>query len=137
MTRAEKIQKRASRVGFDWQSFKPVLEKVEEELAELRAVLPVVLSDTPSALADREQGSEPVASPDAIEDELGDLLFSVTNIARHLKVDPEVALRKATGKFERRFRFVEDAVTSSGSSMELSTEAELDSLWQSAKQQYS
>ena len=81
LMRAEKIQKRAARVGFDWDDLTPVLDKLDEELNELR-----------QAAASREK--------DAIEDELGDLLFSVTNVARHMKVDPELALKRATAKFE-------------------------------------
>jgi len=122
LTRAEKIQQRASRVGFDWDSISPVLEKLDEELTELRAAI-------------GEQLDETASSKTAVQDELGDLLFSVANVARHLKIDPEVALRSATGKFERRFRYVENAVIESGSTMESSTEAELDVQWRSAKQQ--
>jgi MazG family protein len=119
LTRAEKIQKRAARVGFDWPCVEPVLGKIDEELAELRAVV------------DRDDD----ASAQALEDELGDVLFSVTNAARHLKVDPELALRKATAKFERRFRHVEHSITGQGQSMQNATADELDRLWQQAKQQ--
>ena len=119
LTRAEKIQKRAARVGFDWPCVEPVLGKIDEELAELRAVV------------DRDDD----ASAQALEDELGDVLFSVANAARHLKVDPELALRKATAKFERRFRHVEHSITGQGQSMQNATADELDRLWQQAKQQ--
>jgi MazG family protein len=119
LTRAEKIQKRAARVGFDWPCVEPVLGKIDEELAELRAVV------------DRDDD----ASAQALEDELGDVLFSVTNAARHLKVDPELALRKATAKFERRFRHVEQSIAGQGQSMQNATADELDRLWQQAKQQ--
>ena len=119
LTRAEKIQKRAARVGFDWPCVEPVLGKIDEELAELRAVV------------DRDDD----ASAQTLEDELGDVLFSVTNAARHLKVDPELALRKATAKFERRFRHVEHSITGQGQSMQNATADELDRLWQQAKQQ--
>lgn len=116
LTRAEKIQSRASRAGFDWSTVEPVLAKVDEELSELR---------------DAVRGH----CTDSVEDELGDLLFSVTNAARHLKVDPEVALRKATAKFEHRFRHVENAIASKGLSMDSASDEELDRLWHSAKQQ--
>jgi MazG family protein len=119
LTRAEKIQKRAARVGFDWPCVEPVLGKIDEELAELRAVV------------DRDDD----ASAQALEDELGDVLFSVANAARHLKVDPELALRKATAKFERRFRHVEQSIAGQGQSMQNATADELDRLWQQAKQQ--
>lgn len=119
LTRAEKIQKRAARVGFDWPCVDPVLGKIDEELAELRAVVNNIEADT---------------SAQALEDELGDVLFSVTNAARHLKVDPELALRKATAKFERRFRHVEQGMAEQGQSMQDATMEELDRLWQQAKQ---
>ena len=93
-----------------------MLEKVEEELAELRAAV------------SKQQAA-------AIEDELGDLLFSVSNVARHLKVNPELALRNATTKFEQRFRYVEKALAKKGLSMETASEAELDILWNAAKKQ--
>jgi nucleoside triphosphate diphosphatase len=85
LTRAEKIQKRAARTGFDWPDASGARAKVDEELREL----------------DVETGQE------RREEELGDLLFAITNLARHLKIDPEQALRKATDKFERRFRSIE------------------------------
>ena len=116
LTRADKMQGRAARVGFDWQAVEPVLEKVEEELAELRAAV------------SKQQAA-------AIEDELGDLLFSVSNVARHLKVNPELALRNATTKFEQRFQYVEEAMAKKGLSMETASEAELDILWNAAKKQ--
>ena len=119
LTRAEKIQSRASRVGFDWQTVEPVLAKVDEELSELRAVA-----------SNRE------ADAKAVEDELGDLLFSVSNVARHLRVDPEVALRKATAKFEHRFRYVEKAIAEKGLSMDTASAEELDILWNAAKRQF-
>ncbi|MGH6989788.1 MAG: nucleoside triphosphate pyrophosphohydrolase [Stellaceae bacterium] len=89
LTRAEKLQKRAARVGFDWSETAPVFAKIDEELDELRREV------------------EAGADATRIEDELGDVLFSVVNLARHLKVDPEQSLRAAARKFERRFRAVE------------------------------
>ncbi len=135
LTRAEKIQSRASRVGFDWGTVEPVLAKVDEELTELREVISDSHTDARLSNAKPSNASRSNASPsNALEDELGDLLFSVTNVARHLKVDPELALRKATAKFEHRFRYVEKAVSAKGLSMESVPEAELDLLWQAAKQ---
>ena len=117
LTRAEKIQKRAARVGFDWQQLDPVINKIDEELAELR----VAISSADSI------------TNEAIEDELGDLLFAATNTARHLKIDPEQALKKATAKFERRFRFIEASARAEGRNLnELNTE-ELDRYWVQAK----
>ena len=91
LTRAEKLQKRAARVGFDWPDAAPVFDKIDEELHELRAEI--------DAGADAAR----------IEDEIGDVLFAVVNLARHLRIDPEQALRGAGHKFERRFRAVEKA----------------------------
>lgn len=114
LTRAEKIQKRAARVGFDWDELTPVLDKLDEELNELY-----------QAAASRDHS--------AIEDELGDLLFSVTNVARHMKVDPELALKKATAKFEARFEYIEKAVRADGAEV-IETSAEvLDQHWRQSK----
>lgn len=114
LTRAEKIQKRAARVGFDWDDLTPVLDKLDEELNELW-----------QAAASRE--------PAAIEDELGDLLFSVTNVARHMKVDPERALKKATAKFETRFKFVESAARADGLDVSNASAEVLDQYWRQSK----
>jgi len=95
LTRSEKIQKRAARVGFDWVETETIFDKLTEETIEVREAI---------TEADR----------DAIEDEIGDLLFVVTNLARHLKIDPEQALRRANGKFERRFRTMETFATADG-----------------------
>lgn len=115
LTRSEKLQKRAARGGFDWPEIAPVLAKIEEELGELRAEI---------AAGD---------DADRLADEMGDLLFSCVNLARHLKVDPEFALRGANGKFERRFRHVEESVRADGLEM---TAVDLDSLearWKQSK----
>ena len=90
LVRALKLQKRAARVGFDWGAAGPILAKLREELDELEAEL---------------AGEAPALAAEA---ELGDLLFTVVNLARHLGIDPETALRAANGKFERRFRSMED-----------------------------
>jgi nucleoside triphosphate diphosphatase len=114
LTRAEKIQKRAARVGFDWPVAAPIFAKIEEEIAELRAELDANV-------------------PARLEDELGDLLFAVANLARHLDVDPETALRKATRKFERRFRRVETLLAESGKTPSGSTLDEMEAEWRRAK----
>jgi ATP diphosphatase len=116
MARAAKLQKRAGHVGFDWPEALPVLDKVREELDE---VLEAMAGNDRAALAD----------------EVGDLLFSVVNLARHLKVDPENALRGANGKFERRFRFIEQALRDTHRPIEDCTLEELDALWGEAKRQ--
>lgn len=114
LSRAAKLQKRAAQVGFDWPEALPVVDKVREELDEVL----VAMSENDA---------------DAIAEELGDLLFVVVNLARHLKVDPENALRGANGKFERRFRFIEQALRQAGRPIENCTLEELDALWDAAK----
>ncbi len=116
LMRAEKIQKRAARVGFDWGSIGPVIDKIEEELGELRAEL--------------EAGKVEQAK---VEDELGDVLFAVANLARHCKVDPEVALRATNDKFEKRFRYIERRLAEHGRKPSESTLEEMEALWQEAK----
>ena len=116
LSRAAKLQKRAATVGFDWPAALPVLDKVREELDEVL-----------QAMADGDA--------DALEDEVGDLLFAAVNLARHLKQDPEHALRRANRKFERRFRFIEQALRDMGRPIEDCTLEDLDALWGEAKRQ--
>jgi len=116
LARAAKLQKRAATVGFDWPAALPVLDKVREELDEVL-----------QAMADNDA--------DALEDEVGDLLFAAVNLARHLKQDPEHALRRANRKFERRFRFIEQALRDSGRAIEHCDLDALDALWGEAKRQ--
>ena len=115
LSRALKIQKRASSVGFDWSSLPPVLAKVDEELQEIR-----------EALASGDQA--------AISEELGDLLFATVNVARHLKVNPETALRAANIKFSERLQAVEQQALQQGVALSDCTEAQLDAMWNLAKQ---
>ena len=114
LMRAEKLQKRAARVGFDWPDIAMVIDKIAEEareLAEARATLP----------------------QDKIAEEMGDLLFVMANLARHLKVDPEDALRRANTKFTRRFAFIEAELAKQSKRPDESDLAEMDALWDSAK----
>lgn len=113
--RAEKLQKRAARVGFDWPEARQVLDKIEEEIGELRAEL--------------DDG----AKPEAVKDEVGDLLFALANLARHLGVDPEAALRGCNAKFERRFRSIETALAAEGRRPEQASLEEMEALWVEAK----
>jgi MazG family protein len=119
LTRAIKLQNKAAKVGFDWPSLTPVLAKLKEELAELE-----------EAIASAPKGA--AASP-AIEEEFGDLLFVIANVARHLKIDPEGALRAANEKFIRRFGFIEARLGEQGRVPAQSDLAEMDALWDSAK----
>lgn len=114
LIRAEKIQSRAARVGFDWPDVQPVWGKLNEEIAEVHEA---VLSQ--NALA--------------IEDEMGDLLFTVVNLARHLGVDPEAALTRSSAKFEKRFRRVEELAVDQQASLSDMTLGALDALWDKAK----
>ena len=114
LSRAAKLQKRAAGVGFDWPEALPVVDKLHEELNEVL-----------EAMSEND--------PQAIAEEIGDLLFVVVNLARHLKVDPENALRAANGKFERRFRFIEQALRDAGRSPKSCDLEELDALWDAAK----
>jgi MazG family protein len=115
LLRAIKLQNRAARVGFDWPSPVPVLDKIEEEIAEFKAEV--------------AQGS----APDRMIDEFGDILFVYANLARHYALDPEAALRQANAKFERRFRRVEVLLAAAGKSPETSTLEEMDTLWDQVK----
>jgi nucleoside triphosphate diphosphatase len=115
LTRALKLQRRAARGGFDWPDAAPVLDKIGEEVEELRAEL------------------EGPGSPARLEDELGDLLFAVVNLARHLEVDPDAALARTNRKFERRFRAIEQALADSGRSVRGTPLDQLEALWQQAK----
>jgi len=114
LTRAVKLQKRAARVGFDWPSTDEVLDKLIEETHEL--------TEARETLTTAE-----------VEEEFGDLLFVMANLARHWEVDPEAALRAANAKFERRFRRIEDWLAEGGRSPADSTLAEMDALWDRAK----
>jgi len=120
LTRAVKLQKGAAEVGFDWPSLAPVLAKAEEEIAELKAAMDEA----------REEPERPV---NRVEEEFGDLLFVMANIARHLGVDPEAALRGANSKFTRRFGSIEAALAKDGRKPEDATLEEMDELWDEAK----
>jgi len=119
LTRAVKLQTRAADVGFDWPSLGPVLEKAEEEIAELKAAI------------EGNEGEKNHAQ--RVAEEFGDLLFVMANIARHLHVDPEAALRGANAKFVRRFGSIEAALAKDGRKPEDATLEEMDQLWDEAK----
>lgn len=113
LTRALKLQNRAARVGFDWDSPEGVLDKIREEVAELEA----------------ELGGDQAR----LEDEIGDLLFSCVNLARKLGIEPERALRHGNGKFERRFRRMETLLAADGESTEEASQEAMETRWQAAK----
>jgi ATP diphosphatase len=115
LTRAVKLQTKASTVGFDWNDARLVIEKIREETDEIEAAL-----DTGAAAA--------------IAEEIGDLLFSTANLARHVKADPEDAIRRANAKFERRFRFIEEALVRAGTAPGDAGLEAMEALWNAAKQ---
>ncbi len=117
LVRAQKLQRRAARAGFDWDSIEPVYAKLNEEVDELRA-------------------AAQSAHKDSIEDELGDLLFAGVNLARFLDIDAEQALRRATAKFERRFRDVEKRVAAEAGDMQAMSVNELDDIWEAVKREH-
>lgn len=113
--RAAKLQKRAAGIGFDWPNTSGVYDKITEEINELKE-------------------AQAAKNKSAIEDELGDVLFSVINLSRHLKVDPETALRRANNKFEQRFRSMEQQASQQGTDVATLDANSLDALWHKAKQ---
>ncbi|MCU4676120.1 nucleoside triphosphate pyrophosphohydrolase [Catenovulum sp. 2E275] len=116
LTRAKKLQKRCVNVGFDWPDVKGTLEKVKEEIAELEDEL------------NRAEMAE-----DKVAEELGDLMFALVNVNRHLKLDPEMTLRAANQKFEQRFRYVEQLASEQQKTLQDMSLEEMDYLWEKAK----
>jgi len=114
LVRSLKLQKRAARVGFDWPTVSKVLKKIEEETKELVE-------------------AKEFESQERINEEFGDLMFSIVNLGRHLKVDPEEALKKTNIKFITRFQFIEDEIKSEGRDLEDTSLEEMEKLWQRAK----
>jgi MazG family protein len=115
LVRAEKLQKRAARVGFDWPTMAPVFDKIREELAEL------------------EHEVDSKAAKARLTDELGDILFALANLARWLDIDAEAALRSTNAKFERRFKRIEERLAERGKAPAQSSLEEMDRLWDEAK----
>ncbi len=114
LTEALKLQERAAKVGFDWSAPEPILDKIEEEIGELR-----------EALASGDHAK--------VSDELGDLIFAVVNIGRHVKADPEQSLRGTNTKFRRRFSHIETSLQAEGETLEAATLERMEALWQAAK----
>ena len=114
LTEALKLQERAAKVGFDWSAPEPILDKIEEEIGELRV-----------ALAEGDQAR--------VSDELGDLIFAVVNIGRHVKADPEDSLRGTNTKFRRRFSHIEAVLDTEGETLEAASLQRMEEIWQAAK----
>ncbi|CCF19364.1 Protein mazG [Pseudorhizobium banfieldiae] len=114
LTEALKLQQRAAKVGFDWSEAEPILDKIEEEIGELREAL---------------RGGQ----KDKVKDELGDLIFALVNIGRHVDADPEDALRGTNTKFRSRFRHIETELQKSGETLEAAPLERMEELWQAAK----
>jgi MazG family protein len=117
LVRAQKLQSRASRVGFDWEDIRSVIVKVEEELDEYKA----------------EYSNSAEHDPKRIKEEMGDVLFSIVNLARHAGIDAESALREASLKFESRFHQVEESLERQGKPIDQASLEEMDALWNEAK----
>jgi ATP diphosphatase len=114
LTEALKLQERAAKVGFDWSAPEPILDKIEEEIDELRVAL---------ASGDKTK----------VSDELGDLIFAVVNIGRHVKADPEQALRGTNTKFRRRFNHIETTLAAEGETLNGASLERMEDIWQAAK----
>ncbi|MBB72441.1 MAG: nucleoside triphosphate pyrophosphohydrolase [Legionellales bacterium] len=116
LVRAEKIQRRVATVGFEWPTIEPIFAKLQEEITELQHEL--------------DNGSE----RDRIEDEVGDLLFTCVNIARHLNIDAERALQRSNQKFIKRFRYIEDSLKDADKDIHSTSLEDMETLWQAAKE---
>jgi ATP diphosphatase len=116
LLRAQKIQKKCSKVGFDWTELPPVVDKIHEEIEEVLAEV-----------------NAPEPNQQAVEEEIGDLLFAVVNLARHTSVNAETALIKANRKFEKRFRQVEQVIEKQGLSMDSANLQQMEAAWQYIK----
>jgi MazG family protein len=118
---AHQLSTKAARVGFDWQRLEDIFAKIQEEVDELRAAIVI------------HEGSKSEADHTRVREEVGDLLFAVTNIARHLQVEPEAAMKLTNRKFRRRFGHIEESLRARGQEFEATTLDELEALWQEAK----
>jgi len=121
---AHQISTKVARVGFDWKQLEDIFEKLEEEVQELR-----------EAIEHQRQSDDDEANHTRVREEIGDLLFVITNIARQLNVEPEAALKLSNRKFRRRFRYIEEKLRDQNRMFAETTLDELESLWQEAKKQ--
>jgi uncharacterized protein YabN with tetrapyrrole methylase and pyrophosphatase domain len=130
--RAGKIQSKVAKLGFDWENWQEPIQKLWEEVGELKDEL-----DELNKFHNQERKIQKDQIPDEllgkIESEMGDVLFSIVNVARHLGLDPETALRKTNDKFSRRFRFMEREVNRTNRSFKNMNLSEMDEIWNQAK----
>lgn len=119
---AHQLSTKAARVGFDWQNLEDIFDKLHEEIDELRAAI-------------KEQADAGEAEQTHVREEIGDVLFAMTNIARYLKIEPEAALKLTNRKFRKRFRYIEQKLTEQGRALDAATLEEMEGLWQEAKGQ--
>jgi MazG family protein len=117
---AHQLSTKAARVGFDWQSLEDIFDKLHEEIEELRAAI-------------REHKETAESEQTRVREEIGDVLFAVTNIARHLQAEPEAALKVTNRKFRKRFRYIEQKLKERGRTLDAATLDEMEELWQEAK----
>ncbi|PYS71446.1 MAG: nucleoside triphosphate pyrophosphohydrolase [Acidobacteria bacterium] len=118
---AHQLSTKAARVGFDWKNVDEIFDKLQEEIEELRTAI-----KDHASLKDEDAHSR-------VREELGDLLFAATNIARHMQIEPEAALKLTNRKFRKRFKYIEEKLSERGQPFDQTTIAELESLWQEAK----
>lgn len=127
LLRAQQISTRVARVGFEWENIQAVIEKLNEEIGELETALDVMKKESSPSQNNKS------AERDNAEEEVGDMLFTIVNIARRLNIDSEFALHRTCDKFEKRWRFIEDSLADNGKSAKDSNIEELESLWQKSK----
>ncbi len=132
---AHQLATKAARVGFDWQRLEDIFDKLHEEVDELRAAIKesAAHAQRDDAAISQAAMSNGEAAQQHVREELGDLLFAVTNIARHLRVEPEAALKLTNRKFRRRFRHIEQGLRARGHALDAAPLAEMETLWQEAK----
>ncbi|MBL4892821.1 MAG: nucleoside triphosphate pyrophosphohydrolase [Rhizobiaceae bacterium] len=116
LAQAVKLQNKAAKVGFDWNDPRAVIDKVREEIVEVEEVLDEAMPDT-----------------EHLEEEIGDVLFAIANLARHLDIDPDKALRRANSKFRKRFRYIEDNIENAGHTMDSANLDAMEHLWNESK----
>ena len=132
LTRANKLGKRAAQVGFEWSNVHGAVEKLDEEIAEFKAEVRSHVCLQADAAATTTEGRR---QHERLAAEIGDVLFCVVNVCRYLKIDPEQALKRTNGSFERRFRYVERGLAARGKTPQQATLAEMDQLWDEGKAQ--